>query len=350
MPFFKNKLTSVLGVDLGTSSVKLVDLRGTAGKASLATYGIAELSRGGGTLTPYEKPEEIAEVIQDLISQAHASATATVGALSSLSVFTTVLSLPAMPEREIAQAIQWEARKLLPLPLEKMKLDWHILKPENSEAKKQQTMDIILTAAPTDVIERYLLIFKIAGLSLVGLETEAAAIGRSLLPPHGGNVLVIDTGATTTNLIVFSDNTPVVVRHSDIGGSTINHNIANALNVTIERAQQFKHTLGIQMSGEYTHPAARAIKFVIDNMIIQEVRRVAGAFNDMGRGVIDSIILTGGGSLLKNFPIYLQEILKIPVTIGNPWNKVSCPPGLAQELEYNKEAMAIAIGLGLKLF
>jgi len=346
MSFFGQKNTGVLGVDLGSSTIKLVELKPENKHTALITYGVAEMASGAGVA--HENLDSFIQALSSVVRQSKSTATNVVAALPSLNVFTTMLQLPAMPEREIGSAVEWEAKKLLPLPIEKMKLDWHLLQKKNNAASDaNDELQIILTAAPREIINVYLEIFKRTNLNLVGLETEAAALGRSLLPPIG-NHLIMDIGATTTNLIIYSDAVPLFVRHTDIGGETFNHNIANALNVTVERAEQFKNSVGLSLEAKTAHPASRAIKFVIDNLVLQETRRLIDAFRQMNIGSLQKIILTGGTANMKNLPAYLQTSLQIQTVLGNPWRLLTYPKELAEDIQSLSPHMAVAVGLALK--
>ncbi len=346
MPFFEQKNTGILGIDLGSSTIKLVELKPENKHATLTTYGVAEMAGGAGAA--HENLDSFIQALSLVVQQSKSTATNVIAALPSLNVFTTTLQLPAMPEREIGTAVEWEAKKLLPLPIEKMKLDWHLLQKKNDAAPDaNEALQVILTAAPREIINVYLEIFKRTNLNLVGLETEAAALGRSLLPPVG-NHLIMDIGATTTNLIIYSDAMPLIVRHTDIGGETFNHNIANALNVTVERAEQFKNSMGLPLKTETAHPASRAIKFVIDNLVIQETRRLIDAFQQMNIGSLHKIILTGGTANMKNLPAYLQTSLQIQTELGNPWRLLTYPKELTEDIQNLSPHMAVAVGLALK--
>ncbi|MFA5134313.1 MAG: type IV pilus assembly protein PilM [Patescibacteria group bacterium] len=360
MAFGKNiKNVSTLGIDLGAAAIKAVELRNEDNHVRLITYGIAELPETAPERGAIQNKTEAVQHLRDLLQSAKTRATEVVASLPSLNVFSALIDLPAMPDKEIASAITWEAKKLLPLPVDKMSVDWHVIpewmSPEKKTDEKQEkgkevkkTMPIILTAAPKETINNYISIFKELDLTLIGLETEAAAFRRSLQPSNGDAFMVVDMGATTTNMIIFWHGVPILSRHTDVGGETIDRNIANTMNITAERAEQFKLSIGLPESGEYSHPASKAIKFVIDNMLTQELKRLIYAFKKMNRGSISEIIITGGCARMKNFPAYLQQVLGINTTIANPWQRISYPTDLEEELMNIAPKMSIAAGLALK--
>lgn len=368
MTFGKNSNNmSTLGIDLGAAAIKIVELRNENDHVRLVTYGIAELPEIAPERGAVQNKAVAVQHLRDLLQSANTRSSDVVASLPSLNVFSALIDLPAMPEKEVASAIKWEAKKLLPLPIEKMSIDWYVIpewmsntnisdsskKPEEKKGgekqkEKKKMMPIILTAAPKETITNYINIFKELDLNLIGLETEAAAFRRSLRPVNGDAFMVIDIGATTTNMIIFWHGIPIISRHTDVGGETIDTNIANAMNISQKRAEQFKLNIGLPESDEYTHPASRAIKFVIDNLLVQEIKRLIYAFKKMNHSTISQVITAGGSSQLKNFPQYIGEVLGVKTIIANPWARMSYPTELAEELQSIAPKMSVAAGLALK--
>ena len=106
--------------------------------------------------------------------------------------------------------------------------------------------------------------------------------------------------------------------------------------------------MGLPLETETAHPASRAIKFVIDNMILRETRRLIDAFNKMNFGPLHKIILTGGTAKMKNLPAYIQTSLQIQTELGNPWQSLTYPKELTEDIQSLSPHMAVAVGLALK--
>ncbi len=282
------------------------------------------------------------------MQQARTTTNEVVGALPTSSVFSTIVDFPKMPTKEIDSAIKWEARKLIPLPLEKMSLHWHIL-PNIKKDGDEETIKVILSAAPTETTSKYLKIFSSANLQLVSLETEMKALQRSLLSANDRTSLVIDIGATNTNMIIYDNNLPLLNKNIDIGGETLTSHIAKSLNINFDRATQLKKQLGMATTDQVLHPAVKAIKFAIDNIIIRDIKHLITILRNSTQNKINNIILTGGGAHLKNLAPYLEKELQISTKIGNPWQKISYPKNLEPELEKIGTKMSVAIGLALKV-
>ncbi len=343
----ENKNDTLIGVDLGNSTIKVVQLKKEGDTPRLVTYGIT---------TDDEKPSivdelMISENLINLIKQSKTTTNNAVGALPATSVFSTIIELPVMSPKEISSAIQWEVKKLVPLSIEKMSLNWHII-PSEKTTKKEETkkLRIIINAAPKDMTKQYIEIFKKSELKLVSLETEIKALQRALLTPQDKTTLIIDIGNTNTSMIVFDNNLPLLTKNVEIGGASMTNNIANSLNINFASANSTKKNIGLAMDESLDHPAAKAIKFTIDNLLIREIRYLSTILRNSNNKNINKIILTGGGAQLKNLPQYLEKQLQIKTILGDPWQKIKYPKDLKKDLDFIGANMSIAIGLALKLF
>ena len=339
-----NNNDSLVGVDLGVATIKIVELKNNHKKPTLVTYGVSS----GDRQTAGKIQQNISTDLIYLMQQARTTTSNVVGALPTSSVFSTIIDLPKMPTKEINSAIKWEARKLIPLPLDKMSLHWHVL-PSSKEKKDNETIKVILSAAPTETTSKYLKIFKSANLQLASLETEIKALQRSLLSPEDKTCLVIDIGANNTNMIIYDNNLPLLNKNIDIGGETLTTHIAKTLNINFERAAQLKKQLGMSTTDQVLHPAVKAMKFAVDNIIIRDIKHLINVLRNATHNRINNIILTGGGAHLKNLSTYLENELQIDTRVGNPWHKISYPSNLDSELEKIGTKMSVAIGLALKV-
>src|SRR3989338_6427732 len=124
---FKQKTTSYLGIDLGTGSIKVVELQSVAGRPRLVTYGLVEVKTNVSRDDLKGGQEKIASILRTLLEKSRARTRVAVAALPNFSVFSSVLSLPELGQQELAEAIQWEAKKFVPLPIENVVLDWKLL-------------------------------------------------------------------------------------------------------------------------------------------------------------------------------------------------------------------------------
>ncbi|MBI4415120.1 MAG: type IV pilus assembly protein PilM [Candidatus Kerfeldbacteria bacterium] len=353
MALFQRK-QSFLGIDIGTSSIKAVELKNEAGRPKLVTYGYIEQQ---SDLVKSDSPQAQARLlatIKHLVQQAGVTTDKVVAALPSFAVFTSIISLPVMSEKDLLAAVRWEAKKFVPMPLDEMILDWRVIKePETPQAQQQlgvkkraKDLKILLTAAPKNLVKRYVDLFKAADMQLVSLETESFALERSLIGNDPSPIMVIDIGAIATDISVISHGIPLLNRSIDVGGETITKSIMNSLNIDVDRAEQFKRDFGMGTS-DGNQQIPKTIEFVIGS-IINETRYCLNLYQGQGQQTVEKVILAGGSSFLPSLPDYLARVLNLKVFIGDPWARVIYPIELKSALQEIGPRFAVAIGLAMR--
>ncbi|MFA5126909.1 MAG: pilus assembly protein PilM [Patescibacteria group bacterium] len=383
---------SYLGIDIGTSSIKMVELENLKGQAKLKTYGYADVATNIMRGTVEKNNQAIADYINLIAHKSRIETKQVIAALPTFSVFNFIISLPPMPKKDLAAAIKWEAKKFIPVPIEEMILDWKILnkkkiKPSsgaisglfnkkiggNQASEEMPNSDepsakgnvlndmvsnvagtknddknyrILLTAAPKNLVARYIDIFKKAKLNLLSLETEAFALSRSLIGNDTSTIMVVDIGSSNSDICIIEDGVPVLNRGIDTGGESITKAIMNSLNINQDRAEQFKRDFGLAATGSNQNIPDVIQKSL--NSIINEIKYIFEIYQRQGATTIDKIILTGGSAWLPNLPQYLSDLLKLPVVIGDPWDRIIYPLDLKPVLQEIGPRMAVSIGLAMR--
>ncbi len=393
-----------LGINLGTSSVKLVELTSGVGSFKLSTYGFTDRSIDISKDDSESAKNEMVKIIKKLYKESGASSTKVVTALPTFSVFSSVISLPKMDKKDLAGAVRWEAKKIIPMPIEDVVLDWHIIgdksdkdmaskkqKPvnviegENNNAKSEEggasndvntvndekkkavkktgdikgvdgdDVKVILTAAPKMLVNKYIDIFKRANLNLLSLETEAFSLIRSLVGNDKSTMMIVDMGDKVTNISIVRNGVAVVNRSVELGGRNITGEISRNLNVSPERADQFKRDIGINAEGQSESSVFKSIESTI-TPIVEEVQYTIDFFKEHcvatlgieGCSFIEKIILTGGSSLLNFFPEYLSGKLNKKAYIGDPFARVIYPDELRPIFEEVGPRLSVAAGLAMR--
>lgn len=381
MGLFSKKVSSFLGVDLGTESIKIVELDKFSGRPRLVTYGMAEVESNVAHDDKKESQERLARILKDLLVRAKARSRSAVAALPNFSVFSSVITLPALGEKELAAAVQWEAKKFVPMPLENVVLEWKIVKQDktghpaaaaalpsgNRDESRSKAMSaagpaaqpsgnvgsgtnkILLTAAPKYLVERYVNIFKQAGITLLSLETESFALSRALVGNDPAVVLIADVGSLTTDLTVVEAGVPVLSRSIDIGGKTVTAAIAAGLGVDEKRAEQFKRDVGMGAPGQAggDDGVARIINQSFA-AVVNEMKYALNIYQGQGQSRVEKVLITGGSAWLPSLIDYLSQSLGIKAFIANPWARVAHPRELEPTMETVAPRMAIAIGLAMR--
>jgi type IV pilus assembly protein PilM len=346
MSLFSSK-KSHLGIDIGTASIKIIELERGKGGARLLTYGFTEDLREIAKGDWQNDPKYTARVINEICKKAGVTSRTAVAALPAFSVFSSVLNLANVDQKDLSSAVHWEAKKVIPLPLEEMVLDWKKIEPVDNSKEEKNNAKVLLTGAPKTLVKKYVNIFKEAQINLLSLETETFSLIRSLLGNDKNNVMIVEVGMSTTDISVVSQSIPLLSRSIDVGGLTITKAISNNLGVGVERAEQFKYDLGITSikSDEDIVP-----KTIVDTIspIINEIKYMMNLFENKNSGKVEKIILSGGSSLLPNFSNYLSKILNINVIIGDPWARISHPVDLKPILNELGPKLSVAIGLAMR--
>lgn len=363
MALFSSK-KSYLGVDIGNSAIKLVELAAAGGRARLVTYGYTELETNLSHSASPEEQQKTADVVKRVFDEAKISTRKTVAALPNFSVFSSIISLPTMSKKELAQAITWEAKKFVPLPIEDMVLDWRPLvinddkkqkkDDENGDEtkgmdklkKSQSYQKILITAAPKDLVDRYVGVFKNSNLDLLAMETESFALERSLVGKDPAVIMIVDLGAFSSDISITENGIPILSRSIDVGGGTITQAIARSLNIELKRAEQFKRDIG------FSTQSLNSVPKIIENTISPIINEIKYSFDlFQGRhdgGMVEKIILTGGSSVLPGLTDYLKKILQINVYVGDPWARIIYPLELKPILEELGPRFSVAVGLAMR--
>lgn len=372
MGIFSSK-TSYLGIDLGTSSIKVVELANLNGRPRLVTYGFTEkkLDGGIGFNNELTNIEETAAALSEVCRKSRVSSKKVIAALPNFSVFTSILNLPGLSKKELASAISWEAKKIIPMPLEEIILDWKIIDEyelsvaqpvENTLpgddmtqsaplkkifSKPKKNTKILLTGASKKLVKKYIDIFNRAGLSLLSLETESFALARSLVGSDKSIVMVIDLGATTSSISIVDRGVPVLSRSVESGGFMITRAISSSLNVNVERAEQFKQDMSMGGGDTADNALPQTVERAFGN-ILNEIKYTLNLYQEQNNKKVEKILLTGGSALLGNLPAYLSRILNINVYIGDPWSRIVYPTELKPILDRLGSRFAVSIGLAMR--
>lgn len=344
MSLFSPKVTNYLGIDIGRSSIKIVELKKEGAGMKLLTYGFSENNTIVGKVDWQKDEDYTAKIINKILEKSGARGTSAIAALPTFSVFSSVINLSNISDKEIESAIQWEAKKVIPLPLDEMVLDWRKVEEED---KKSKNTKILLTGAPKTLVQKYVAIFKKAKINLLSLETETFSLIRSLLGNDKATTMIVEIGASTTDITIAHKSVPVLNRSIDVGGLSITNAISKNLNIGQERAEQFKYDLGINLAGSQEDIVPKTILESV-SPIVNEIKHLLNLYEGKNNSKVEKIVLSGGSALLPNFSDYLSKILDMNVIIGDPWSRINYPSDIEQVLKEVGPRLSVAIGLAMR--
>jgi len=351
-----SKPKSQLGVDIGTADIKIVQLRPQNDQFVLETYGIVDVSYQISSKDSGAAIIQNAKTLKALMQKAKVTTNKVVASLANSSVFTSVIQMPKIPKGEMRSAVEFEARKYVPLPLSEVALSWSILEDNrvrlnkdtnlgslNSSATSQVKNRILLTAVPNVVIDNYVSLFKQVGLQPQALEIEALSLIRSVLSKTEGTVLLIDIGAKSTSLNLVQDGYLLVSKNLNVGGDTITTSIAQSLAINFARAEQFKKDFGLNPTA--AHQIPQVMRPILD-LIKNEAAQLMSLYESRGARV-NKILFTGGSSKLPSLKEFFASLGR-PVELSDPWSRIIYPPDLKPIIAPFGNNLAVAMGLAMR--
>jgi len=234
-----------LGIDIGDSSLKMVELKKKNKKIFLSNYAFSE-NVSGINFTKIDDINYLAQAILKVKAEAGIKAKRVTASLPTFSVFSSIINLPPTDKKNMDAAVAEEAKKVIPLPVEEMILDWKLV-PTGKDGNKEG-MRVFLTGSPKKLVRRYIEIFRLAKLELASLETETFSLVRALMCNDPSTVMIVEIGANSTDLSVVHESIPVLNRSLEICGSTVTAVLAEKLGLSFNQAEQFKFDLGASLS------------------------------------------------------------------------------------------------------
>lgn len=347
------KEQSVLGIDIGSSSIKIVQLKKEKERAILETYG--EIATGPYADLKIGQAAKLSEdavvtALKDVLKEANAKAKTAAVAIPLKSSFVITVNLPFSPDKDIAEVIQMEARRYVPVPISEAELDWWVI-PEGLEKnvpaeEKRKFTRVLLVAIHKDIINLYKSIISKANLKARAYEIESFSMVRSCLGKESSPVAILDFGASTTKLAVVDYGIIKSSYSINHGSQDLTLALSRSLNIDFNRAEEMKREIGLSDLPENKEVVA-VLEPILD-YVFTEANRFVKDFHQKYHHSIGKIILTGGGSLLKGLIDFTVKRFTIEVELADPFAKVEYPAFLANSLRGVGMNFSIAVGLALR--
>ncbi len=335
-----------IGLDIGLTNIKAVSLsRQKQGFFLNSAFSIPTPPRGMFSESPLDQ-EEIAKAVKKVVTNLKVDSRNVNVALDDNQVYTKVIDMPVLSDKELALAIHWEAEQNIPVSLSDITLVWSVLKkpPKETEAEKMQ---VLLVGAPTTLVGKYQKIIEMAGLNLTAIETEILAVVRALsysgLPP----TIILSIGAISTSLAIVKDNILVFTYSIQTGGNAISRAIASDFGLTLSQSDAYKKAYGLSKEG-VGQKIGKSTELILTS-VLGEVKKTlafySGKYHD--DSLIQQILLSGGTARLPGIDLFFAENLGIETALANPW-KVLQTQVVPQEIIYSSSDFTIAVGLAMR--
>ncbi|MCE9628928.1 MAG: type IV pilus assembly protein PilM [Candidatus Vogelbacteria bacterium] len=351
--------TSVVGLDIGSSSIKVVQLRKDKGQMILETYG--ELSAGpyGGASVGQAvnlSPAKTAELIKDLFRES--AITTKVGGLSIplKSSLLVAIEVPESVNNNLDQIIPIEARKYVPVPISEVALDWWVIPKSTTEnlddvdrERKGGALamtNVLVVAVHKDTIKQFQDISTAVGVETKFLEIETFSAMRSSLQNDLGATVIVDLGAASTKVVIIDYGVVRLSHTISKGSQDVTHAIARSLNIPFIKAEEIKRRIGLVEKvdgGSLTATLSPIVEY-----IFSEVTRVMVNYQKKYNRSVDKVILIGGGASLKGIKEIASQHVYAPIVFGNPFERVQAPAFLSPVLSEVGPSFAVAIGVAMR--
>jgi type IV pilus assembly protein PilM len=380
---FKTFKKNCLGIDIGTSSIKIVELLYWRKRKKLQNYGeiSAEVFEDRSSKI-FERGDlalsdgEISKAILAILKEARIDTKRAVFSLPDFTSFFTWFILPSMTRDEVPEAVKYEARRHIPFPLSEVTLDWQIIGsdvPKNN--KKKATWKILLVSVPNEIINHYKRIAALTHLEVVGMEAEVFGLLRSLVKNYGRynarsiekeTIAIIDIGSQSTTISVVDQGVLKRSHSFDIAGNEITMLLSKSFGINYKLAEKLKYKYGLlkktdNMSADIIEKdfqdiemknkdfyQTRDISVPLVDLILTETKKIAQNFHQTEEKVVDKVILAGGSAFIPGLSDYFSENLKKTIEIADPFSDIFYTPILDKRLKEMGPSYAIAVGSALR--
>ncbi len=357
--------TSVLGLDIGASSAKIVQLRASRGIAVLETYG--EIALGPYGNQPVGKvvklpPEKIAEAITDLMKEANVTSRTGGISIPFSGSLVSVLDLPKVDEESLKRIIPIEARKYIPVPVSEVTLDWFIIPHQEGEqsafdqlqdkaAVRVKGQEVFLVAIHNNLLNQYQTISATAGVKTNFYEVEIFSAVRSTLAHGIAPILVVDLGAATTKIYVVERGIVRLTHLLTLGGQHMTETLGRTMTWEFDKSERVKREHGLMDSTAFSVDENDKIKTALLSTlsrVFSEVNRVLLSYGQRYNKNVSRIVLTGGGASLPGLAVYAKQNMSAEVEIANPFAHTEAPAFLETVLREIGPGFSVSVGLALR--
>ena len=355
---FATPVNSIVGIDVGTSSIKVVQVRREGGKIQLETYG--ELGLGTYANEKVGKvvtlaPDVIATAIKDILREANVTTKSAILSIQSQATLIFLIELPPnVKESELATIIPNEARKYIPVSLTEVSLDWYVVPQKQTYAEEQNAGDVapktevVVVAVRNETLAQYRDISQKAGIDTRGNEIEIFSAIRAVFHREISPTLVIDYGAGTTKVSIVEYGVVRAYHVINRGSAFITESIARTMTIDFDKAEELKRSVGMNaVAGQEKVAESVAAN---TQYIINEIQTVLLQYERVSQKAVTRIILCGGGSSMPGFLEKMVESFGVETVYGDPFEKTEAPEFMKPVLSKAGPEFTVAMGLALKDF
>lgn len=339
------KLPDHVGIDFGTHSVKAVELKDISTRTpKLVNFGSQTTPKGVINSEEKKDQKQLADVLKKLYDDSNIKNRSIVVALPEFSVFTRFLEFPGVKKEELKDAVFYEAKQYIPVPIEEVRMSYVPI--GFNETKNAPR--VLLVAAPLKIINTYINIADFAGMDIVAIETESVALGRAMYrATKQKHVVMLDFGANSTDMSIMLDGYLVFSQSISIGSDSLTQAIVNKFNFEYQQAEEYKRNYGVTpnvLEGKIYE----VLTPILESIVVEVRRGIEFYKNKTLAPAPTEFLLTGDGALLPGLSEYISQALSANAAIANPWKNISVDPKFEDIIAKSGPSYSVAIGLALK--
>jgi type IV pilus assembly protein PilM len=345
------KSKPVVGLDIGSSAVKAVELKQSGKAFKVTAVGIEPIPPDSIVDGAIIDGTAVADAIKRLFENKAFKSKEVAASLSGNAVIVKKISLPVMTESELSESIYWEAEQYIPFDIQDVNLDYQILDPGTGPDSKG-TMDVLLVAAKKEKIADYTGVIAQAGKTPVVVDVDAFALQNAFEMNYGNDpeavVVLLNAGASAININIIQGDQSVFTRDISMGGNAYTEAVQKELNLPFDTAEAAKK--GETVEGVTFEEVLPVLHAMTENVLL-EIQKTFDFFKaSASSDKIDKVLLSGGASRVDGFQKALEERFATVIEPFNPFQKILFDPGKLglQDPEGVQTAAAVAVGLALR--
>lgn len=340
---------SLVGLDIGSSSVKAVELDGKRGNLQLMSLGYENLQPDSIVDGQIMELNNVSNVIANIFREHQIKSDRVAAGVSGHSVIVKNIVVPQMSEDELDESIDWHAEEHIPFDIADVSLDYQII------AQSADSLKVLMAACKRDKIANLKQAIQLAGKQPAVIDVDAFALQNcydvNYQPSPGQIVALLNIGASTMNINILNGAQSVFTRDVTVGGNQFTSVLQKELGLTYAQAESVKRGMPIPSDAE-----PRAIEPILDTVSdilaleIQKTMDFYRATAEDGESAVQRILISGGGSKLPNLPSYLSSRFEIPVEVLDPFRQIRVD-ARRFDPDYMRDVvpeMAVAVGLALR--
>lgn len=340
-------MPAIIGLDLGSKNFRAIEISGKDKKYHVSAFAVSDT-------VDFSDDSPYIQNLKELLKEHKITAKDVYLSLPERAVFSTIIKIPSMSEKEIKGYLEYESERIFPRPLAEISYSFEVLGKDSIENNK---LEVLVIATPNNIVEKYLKIAKGAGLSVKGVEPETFSITRALSryvkPISSSGIMIANIGLTGTDLVILREGFIRFSKAYPIGGDTFTKAIQESLGLSSEQAEAYKKTYGLEanaMDGKLVE----ILKPFVDS-IVNEINRAKNFYIARNQGVyIGKVVFTGGSALLPGLLYHMASNLDFEVELANPFAGIDFSESINKDTKnsvVNRGPMfTVATGLALQEF